>query len=86
MKMILDILKAISKPSGFANGTYINLFVRDSVTGQTASWQTGVRSLQPLEKYEGHRIEVEGETVFVMEFDAATGQLKPVMMWEGFPT
>ena len=83
MKMILDILKAVSKPSGFANGTYINLFVRDSVTGQTASWQTGIPSLQPLKKYEGHRIEVEGEIVPATELDAATGQLKPVMTQKG---
>ncbi len=79
MKMILDILKAVSKPSGFANGTYLNMFVRNAATGQTASWQTGVVNFQPLLKFEGHRIEVEGEIVPATELDAATGQLKPVL-------
>ncbi len=84
MKMILDILKAISKPSGFANGgTYLNMFVRDAATGVTASWQTSVPSLQPLLKFQGHRIEVEGELVPATELDAATGQLKAVMTQKG---
>lgn len=87
-KFTLDLLAVIERDSQFtapdgSTPKYINLLVRDVATGQTASWQTGEASLQPLKGYVGHRITAEGEIAGATELDAATGQPKPVLKTNG---
>ncbi len=88
MKHTLDLLAVIENDSQFPGPTgqpakYINLLVRDVATGQTASWQTGEASLQPLKGFVGHRVSAEGDIAAATEIDPANGQAKPILKKNG---